>query len=257
MINKLGRLSRTFNPAIPHYSALKMMTKPIPLPSELDYSEGMPDDLGTMLNDILGNCTCAGYYHALQILSYHTNKVDGMITQPDICILRLYEEACGYMPGLPQSDRGGNEQSVLTFLLNTGAPTGLKSETRHKLRAFVEINPRNFADIQRSIYECGVVYLGCNMPANVMQSNIPQVWDYIPNSQIVGGHCIIACGYTKDDCLIISSWGKKYYLTPQFQLNLMDESYSLCDINWFNETGLSLLGMSVKELKAQMKYLVK
>src|SRR5664280_1598071 len=110
---KLGRLPRVYNPAVPHMSALRGLTQPIPLPSAIDYTEGMPEDFGMMLNDRLGDCTCAAYYHAMQVWSFHTNKVDGMITQPDINVLQLYKDACGYNPNVSGTDRGGVEQNVL------------------------------------------------------------------------------------------------------------------------------------------------
>jgi hypothetical protein len=259
MLYKLGRQPRKFNPAVPHMSSLRSLATSITLPDELNYADGMIPDLGIMLNDTLGDCTCAGYYHALQLWSFHTNKKDGMITEVDNDVLSLYQQACGYNPSDPNTDQGGNEQDVLSYLLNTGAPTGNQQQTRHKLRAFVETDPRIITDLKRGIYECGVVYLGIDVPTNIVPDNAPSpsVWDYVPNQQIEGGHCIIAVGYQKDGSLIISSWGQLYLLTPAFQSHYLDEAYPLCDIDWMDEKGLSLLGMSVKDLEAQMVYLKK
>ena len=137
---KLGRLPRTYNPAIPCMSALMNLAKPIVLPDSVDYTAKMPDNLGMMLNDRLGDCTCAAYYHFMQTTSFiATGK---MITQVDTDVLKLYEGACGYNPNDPSTDIGGIEQDVLTYLHKTGAPTGTKAQTHHKLTAFFEVDFR-------------------------------------------------------------------------------------------------------------------
>src|SRR6516164_9460589 len=55
---KLGRLDRTFNPRVPHLSAILASNKNLAVPPvQVDYSKGMPEDLGMMLNDKIGDCT--------------------------------------------------------------------------------------------------------------------------------------------------------------------------------------------------------
>lgn len=256
---KLGRLPRIYNPAVPHMSALRGLAKPIPLPSAVDYTKGMPKDLGMMLNNQLGCCTSSAYYHAIQIWSHHTNKTDGMITQPDIAVRKLYEGACGYIPGKPATDRGGIEQNVLTYLLITGAPTGPGGLTRHKLIAFVEIDPRNDEDIEEAIYGCGCVYVGFNVPDNIMPrgKEPPKIWEYKKDSKIRGGHAVIWAGYDQDSYKTISWRRPDYEMTVEFKNAYVDECYAMIDIDWFMATGKTLLGMSIKELKFQMQQLVK
>ena len=118
---KMGRLARTHDKRIPMMrDLLKGATLPPP-PPQVDYTVGMPANLGVMKNDTLGDCTCAAYYHALQVWSYNSqHQID---TEPDIDVVDLYEQACGYNPNQPGEGPGGNEQHVLTFLLNRGAPT--------------------------------------------------------------------------------------------------------------------------------------
>ncbi len=66
-----------------------------PPPAAVDYTKGMPTDLGMMLNDSLGDCTCAAYYHARQVWTFNTGK---MVTEPDGDVEDLYVKACGYDP---------------------------------------------------------------------------------------------------------------------------------------------------------------
>lgn len=246
---KLGRLPRVYNPAVPHMSALRGLAKPVPLPPDIDYTLGMPDDYGMMLNSKLGCCTCAAYYHAMQVWSYNTNKVDGRITQPDINVLQLYKDTCGYNPNNPLSDRGGIEQDVLIYLLNTGAPTGLNGKTRHKIRAFVEVDCRHDHDVKRAIYECGCLYIGFNVPETILNGS-SVLWT-VDDSPIVGGHAVILAGYDSEGLWVIS-WGRKFKMTWEFFHTYTDEAYAIADIDFFQANGKTLLGMSMAELKSQM-----
>jgi hypothetical protein len=251
---KLGRQPRSYNPRIPFMSALIRKATPMVLPPSVDYAGKMPDSLGMMLNDQLGDCTCAAYYHAIQVWSFNASGV--LVTEPDQDVLDLYEGACGYVPNNPSTDQGGNEQTVLTYLMNQGAPTGMQAQTRHKLRAFVEVDVRNLDDVKRSIYECGVTYIGFNVPASIMPQGgtPPSVWDVGGDSTIIGGHAIVLTGYN-DQGFNLISWGMKYIMTYAFFSQFTDESYALCDIDWFQGTGKSLLGMTVPELEQQMQAL--
>src|SRR5580704_7048834 len=119
---QLGRLHRTYNPRIPHLSALLAGQTLPPPPPSVDYTKGMPANLGMMLNDTLGDCTCAAVYHAIQV--WTANSGSAMLTEPDADVRQLYIQACGYNPRVKGEGPGGNEQKVLTYLLKNGAPIG-------------------------------------------------------------------------------------------------------------------------------------
>src|SRR5579862_7669629 len=92
---KLGRTARGHDPRIPHFSALAAGKVLPPIPPAHDWSTGMPSDLGMMMNDTLGDCTCAAVYHARQVWTANTG---GIVTEPDSDVEMLYEKACGYKP---------------------------------------------------------------------------------------------------------------------------------------------------------------
>ena len=113
---KLGRLPRSHNPAIPRLATLLAgQAQPAP-PAAVDYTADMPANLGMMLNDTLGDCTCAAVYHAVQVWSFNATVGKGMITEPDADVEQLYIHACGYKPAQGGEGPGGNEQKVLTYL---------------------------------------------------------------------------------------------------------------------------------------------
>ena len=130
---KLGRLHRTYDPRVPHLSALVAGQTLPPPPPEVDYTKGMPKNLGMMLNDTLGDCTCAAVYHAFQVWSFNASKGKSIDTEPDSDVEKLYVLACGYNPRVGGEGPGGNEQHVLTYLLDNGAPTGPSGKTVNKI----------------------------------------------------------------------------------------------------------------------------
>jgi|HubBroStandDraft_5_1064220.scaffolds.fasta_scaffold202155_2 hypothetical protein len=253
---KLGRLRRTYDPRIPHMSALLAgQIQPPPPPPSVDWTANMPANLGMMLNDTLGDCTCAAVYHAIQVWTFNANPP--IQTWPDPDVEQLYEQACGYKPTTPGEGPGGNEQHVLTFLLKTGAPTGPDGQTRHKIAAFVEVDPRNTDDVKRAINDCGVAYIGFNVPAFLMPPGAapPAVWDVQPtDTNSVGGHAVVLAGYTAAGARVIS-WGQYYTMTWAFFAQYVDEVYAIADAEWVGAKGTSPGGLSLADLETQMQAL--
>jgi hypothetical protein len=243
----LGRLPRKFNPRVPHLSALLAGRRRAlaPPPVSCDYTVALPADLGMMGNNSLGDCTCAALGHALQVWTANANPpID---TEPDSNIIELYSEACGYKAGDASTDRGGDEQSVLTFAMLSGIPV---TSGRHRISAFVEVDPSNFADVKLAIYDGGLCYLGFNVPDWIMSE---QVWDVRPGTaNIIGGHAVIAAGYDADGLNIISWGSKAYRMTWAFWSAYVDEAYLLADADWILATGKSPAGLSLTDLETQM-----
>ncbi|HXX66105.1 MAG TPA: hypothetical protein VEK07_02930, partial [Polyangiaceae bacterium] len=180
-----------------------------------------------------------------------------MLTEPDSDVVKLYTLACGYNPRVSGEGPGGNEQNVLTYLLNHGAPMGATGATRHKITAFVEVDPRNIDDVKRTIVECGVAYIGFNVPASLMPPNAPppQVWNVVPHdNKIIGGHAVVLAGYDASGARVIS-WGQFYTMTWQFFSTYVDEVYAIADSTWFTTKKTTPAGLTLEELEAQMKAL--
>jgi len=252
---KLGRLHRTYNPRVPHMSALTAgQTLTLP-PASVDYTKGMPANLGMMLNDTLGDCTCAAVYHAIQVWTFNSGgQID---TEPDPDVEKLYILACGYNPRVPGEGPGGNEQTVLAYLLNTGAPTGPTGATTQKIAAYVEVDPRNLDDVKRTIHDCGVAYIGFNVPESVMPpgKQPPAVWDYVPKeSKSIGGHAVVLAGYDSNGARVIS-WGQYYTMTWKFFAHFVDEVYAIADNDWIEAKGTTPGGLTLAELEVQMQAL--
>jgi hypothetical protein len=254
---RLGRTARSHDPRVPMLHDLLGGTPPPPVPAQLDYTAGMPANLGVMKNDTLGDCTCAAYYHALQVWSFNANmkKID---TEPDVDVVDLYEQACGYNPKQGGEGPGGNEQKVLTFLLNTGAPYGPNGTQRHKIAGFVEVAVSNTTGIKSVIDCCGVCYIGFNVPQYIMPpGQAPlSVWDVNPhgNNTIIGGHAVVLAGYNATGIRLIS-WGGYYTMTWAFFAKFVDEAYAIIDPEWIESTGKSPMGLTMQQIEQAMQSL--
>lgn len=251
----LGRKDRSYNPRIPHMSALLAgRTRSTP-PAAFDWSTKMPNDLGMMLNDRLGDCTKAGWYHAQQVWTFNTTGV--MQTASDATVLKSYEIIDHYNPKDPSTDQGGNEQVDLTYAVKHGMPEDDGSV--NKLAAFVEIDPRNTMDVKRAIVSSGLVYIGFKVPAFLVPQGAPppKVWtvDHSANNTIVGGHAVIQPGYDAVGLTTVS-WGSKgYKMTWAFFEHFVEEVYALVDADWVNSKGTTPAGLTLAEWEAQVEAL--
>jgi len=251
---KLGRTPRTFDPRVPHMSALLAGKTLVAPPASIDYSKAMPAAFGMMLNDQLGDCTCAAYYHARQVWSFNADGSE--LTEPDKDVEQLYIGACGYDPKQPGEGPGGNEQHVLTYLMTTGAPIGPGGVGREKILGFVEVDPRILDDVKRTIADCGVAYIGFKVPQNIMPAGgePPQTWTVDRAAKLIGGHAVALPGYDSTGPIVIS-WGRLYKMTWEFFSTYVDEVYAIADPAWITAKGTTPGGLKTQELEAQMQAL--
>lgn len=246
---KYGRLRRAVSPAVPHWSALKMVAAPIAVPTSCSYTDKLPRDLGMMLNNQLGDCAEAGYGHALQVWSVASGKP--CLTAPDSAIEALYGTQ-GYVPGNPSTDRGTVLQSLLTYLVQTALPVG----ELPKIAGFVEIDPTNEDDLNRATYESGLLYLGMNVPAYAEGAldSLGSTLDVSSSGDqtIVGGHCVISAGYRPGFREFISYGNAAYAMTTAYWKQYVDECYAVITEEFCDATGRTPLGISLAEWDAQM-----
>lgn len=247
---KLGRKPRIYRPEVPHLSAIFAGRRPPPPPPHVDYMHKLPDDLGIMDNDILGDCTIAAIYHAIQLW---TGNCGTMRTNPDEDVVQIYESFCGYDPNDPNTDQGGVEQDVLHHWGRVGVPDGGNT---NKLAAWFEVDPRIQSDVETVIAECGVAYIGFNVPDNILPAtgDPPAIWTYDANAVTIGGHAVVLGSYDASGLGVIS-WGKKYTMTWEFFRRYTDEAYALIDIDWTDATGNTPFGMTLAQLAQQMRAL--
>jgi len=251
---KFGRKPRRYDPRVPHLSSLLAGRRRLlaPPPPSVDYISPLAcSSFGMMGNDRLGDCTCAALGHARQIWTGNANPP--MQTVSDASVIALYQGACGYNPSDPNSDQGGDEQSVLTYAMLKGLP--LDGGGADQLIAFVEVDPSNIADVKATIADCGVCYIGFNVPDYAM-STVGQLWDVQAgsNPKIVGGHAVILSAYDDVGPTCIT-WGARQKMTWGFFEHFTDEAYALASHDWIASTGKCPAGLSITDLESAMQAL--
>lgn len=248
----LGRLPRKRNPRVPHLSALLAGRRGAlaPPPPSANYTGALSGVLGMMGNDRLGDCTCAAVYHARQV--WTANATGTTDTQPDGQAIELYELACNYNPQNPSTDQGGVEQDVLSYWMLAGAPLAAGGVDR--IAAFVEVDPSNQADVMLAINDCGVAYIGFNVPDYAMQT-VGQTWDVQAGKpNIVGGHAVVLAAYDQAGVTCIT-WGALQRMTWAFFEAFTDECYMVASADFLKSTGASPAGLDLATLEAQMEAL--
>lgn len=194
-----------------------------PPPAERHWSKKADPNFGMMLNDQLGDCTCAAIGHAIQVWTANTSIE---VTPPDSDILQAYETFCGYDPKDPSTDQGGVELDVLKGWRATGVGG-------HKIDGFVALEPKNHMHVRAAIDMFGVAYSGVALPLTAQNQ---KVWSVIKHTQDAnpgswGGHAISCIDYDASGIWCIT-WGELKKMTWQFWDAYMDESYAVLSPDW-------------------------
>jgi hypothetical protein len=250
----LGRRPRERFSWVPHYSALIAGIQPPPAPSSLDYTKGLPADLGQMLNNSEGDCAEAGYGHYLQVDSFLATG--SVLTLPDSSIQALAITQ-GLDPNNPAAFGGTVLQSLLSMLV-TGIT--MPDGTVQKLFAFVEVDPRNDADLNLVTYQCGALYVGSNIPTYLENYFSPgSTWDIDPSgdNSSAGGHCWLSAKYAPSLAGRFLrgaiSWGSSgYEVTPAFWDANVDECYGLLSPEAITRNGGTFAGLTIAQWEQQM-----
>lgn len=224
----LGRLPRDPNaPIVDLTKHLKVNATA--LPASVDWYSKVTD-WGMLLNDQLGDCTCAGDGHiAIQQSVYHGTPVT--VTNDEV--LQAYEVVGGYVPGDPSTDQGATVQAALAYLEKYGL-------AGFKIAAFGDVDVKDYASVKRAIWEFGAVSLGVNLPESAEEQFAEgEPWNVVNGSPIEGGHCIIAVGYDADYVYCVT-WGAVVPVSWGWWAKYVEEAFAVISEDWVTVSGLSL-----------------
>jgi hypothetical protein len=211
-----------------------------PPPPSADWYQGQTS-FGMMLNNVLGDCCCAAIGHAEQVATLNVPAGDGPeVTVPDIVIETVYEQACGYVPDNPSTDRGCAIIDTLNWVRQHGLGhrPDLGHPHRHRLFAYADPDPRDIDHIKQAIATFGIIDLGLQLPVTA-QSQVGGVWDVVgnPDSDPAsrpgswGGHCVCVAAYDATTFTCIT-WGSLQVMTTSFLTTYSDEAHCLLMNAW-------------------------
>lgn len=203
-----------------------------------------------LLNDKLGDCTCAGWWHLVQSWTAYAGTE---YVPVDADALALYERM-GYNPNAPlvngenPTDRGAVEQDVLQSLVNA-------SEDGHGVVAFAQVNHTDADEMKAALSIFGGLYVGIACPESMQeQFGAGQPITYVPGSPVEGGHCIVIVGWDTEWMYAVT-WGAVVKVSWEFWQHYGDECWVIVTHDFIEKSGDSPTGLDIDQLVAEFKSL--
>lgn len=242
----LGKLTPRHDPRTLQMAKYLCKKEVVAPPAHSNWLGNIPG-WGMMLNDQLGDCTCAAAGHFIQGWTYDATKVATIPS--DASILKAYEDVGGYRPGHPETDNGAVELDLLNYWRQTGIGG-------HKIGGYAALEPQNHLHIQQSIWLFGGVYIGIQLPLSAQNQN--EVWS-VPSSGPTGqgepgswgGHAVPVLGYNSQ-ALMFVSWGQVMYMTWNFWRYYTDESYTVLSQDWIKSDKYAPSGFDYTTLQKDL-----
>lgn len=251
---RLGKQPATEDPrdlAFARYATTELPTPPDTFGHEQLFG---PKAWGMLGNDEWGDCAWAGSAHETMLL---TKESGHPVTFTTNGVLSDYAAGTGFdqnagPPGHNKTDNGSNLRSVLKYRAKKGIVDA--AGHRHKIGAFVKLNPANLDEVLQAAYIFQAVGIGIEFPTTAMdQFNAGEPWDVVPGAKVDGGHYIPLVG--RNGNLQIITWGALQQMTPAFFAKYCDEAWAYVSTEDLDGTGVDPEGFKVEQLTADLKAL--
>lgn len=191
-----------------------------------------------------GDCVFAGAAHESMLW----NKLGGKkVTFTGANAISDYSAVTGYVVGDDNTDQGTDVRTALKYRVKTGVIDS--KGIRHKIAAYVKLDPKNWDQLMEAAYIFGVVGIGFEFPDSAMdQFNQNKDWDVVQGAQIEGGHYVPVVGRTSTLKGGAVSWAKRQGFTKAFYEAYNDETWALVSQeelkNGKNERGFDFAGLN-------------
>jgi hypothetical protein len=245
-----------------HWSALRLVSprRGSQLANYVDLLSSLPDDVGMMLNDDVGDCFEAHIYHGDQV---RTKAATGtLVTQPDAIVGDCYK-LTGWN-GTDQgsgTDRGTDPAQLVAAITAAGGFIPYSTSPAPKLVASIEIDPRNMADVVEAIDDCYGIGVGITVPQSLVDAlnsgNVPLIWDFHAGDSLTNeGHEIFVgkASAAPDANVGFVSWGNpRYEMTPAFWNGCVNQCTAFVFSDIIEATGKTPLGLTMDQITASMR----
>ena len=204
---KLGRLDKVavdLAPLHTYFEGGQLPTAPAKCTYALKVQYPMAD------NNRIGDCVIAGHIHLSQAIAQENG---GTYTYPGDAATQTeyFKLTGGQDAGLVES----------TFLSTAKTSLVLGSQ----VDVFCPFDHTRVDHVKSAIYTFGGAFLGVALPQSA-EDQFPGTWTVVPNSPIIGGHCIVAVGYDAQFVYIIT-WGKVIRCTWAWFTAYVEEAYAV------------------------------
>jgi hypothetical protein len=198
-----------------------------------------------MMNDRLGDCTCAAAGHFIEEWTAYSGQKTIL---SDEQIVAAYSTISGYDPRTGKNDNGAVELDVLKYWKNTGF-------AGHKILAFVGLEPENFDHIKASVFLFGGCYIGMALPLSAQTQG---TWSVPPGGVSGtgapgswGGHAVPVVGYDAHGLTVVT-WGALKRMTWGFWQAYCDEAYALLSPDWLDAGNSAANGFDLDQLEKDL-----
>lgn len=211
---------------------------------------------GMLGNDDWGDCAWAGPAHETMLL---TKEGGHPATFTTAAVLSDYSAGTGFdasagPPGDNPTDNGSNVRDVLGYRRKTGI--GDARGKRHKIGAYVKLDPGNLEHIYQAMYLFQAVGIGIYpFPESAHdQFNNGEPWDVVPGSPAKGGH-YVCCLARRNGNFELVTWGSLQEMTEAFFTKYCDEAWTYISTEHLDENKADPEGFKLSELRTDLRAL--
>lgn len=252
---KLGKRPATHDPRdllFAEYRTGKLPQRP----ATFGHEKIVPaDGWGMLGNDQYGDCVFAGADHETMILTAEGSGHPARFT--DEGALGDYAAVTGFHAWDPSTDQGTDVRDAMGYRRSTGLLDA--AGHRHRIGAYVSLEPGNLDHLQEALWLFGVVGVGVEFPTSAMsqfnnavsRGRMP-IWTYVRSSPIDGGHYVPLVA--QHDHLQVVSWGQTVNVTHRFLQEHCDEAWTFVSPEALR-SGKSPEGFDLDALNADLKAL--
>ena len=245
---KLGKQAARHDPRALLLASYLTPVLPTP-PATFDLT-GKVHAWGMMVNDQLGDCTCAAAGHL--IMEWTANAGKKMVAPTDKQIVAAYSAITGYNPTTGANDNGAVELDVLNYWRQSGI-------AGHKIGAFMALEPANHSHVMDAVYMFEGCYIGLQLPVSAKdQIANHQPWSVPPGGPIGdgkpgcwGGHAVPVVAYDARSVTVVT-WGALQTMTWSFWETYCEEAYAILSTDYLNGKKQAPQGFSLKQLQADL-----
>lgn len=239
------------------YASTQLLPDP---PQDFGHEKLIPN-WGMLGNDQAGCCYVSAAMH--NIMLWNAEAGNTIAFSPNTA-LKYYSEltaaqnnGVGYDPlqtdpvtGDNPTDTGIVVAEALPLLRNIGIPDD--TGTRHKIGAYVKLDPGNVEQLWYATYYFDGVILGVKMAQQWMTlfQDGQKVWPALPNPKWIGGHCITSVAW-RQGCPRIVSWGDGVEFTQSGYEESGEEVYAVLSLEKL-KNGIDLEGLNVAKMQADI-----
>ena len=206
-----------------------VMTGVVPAhPPYIDYLAHLGGQWQMLGNDVAGDCVGVTWANFRRLITATLTNATNYPSQSQVWQVYQTQNPQFNPNGTSQTDGPGSQfdngmdiQTLLERLHTVGGPDGVK------VYAFARVNLSNLAEVQAAIATCGALWTGINVyQNNYDEFSSAQPWDFVPGSQLEGGHSVLTGGYGVTPQGVTQLQGDQKFITWAEETSFTDNYWS-------------------------------